>query len=76
MTLASMRPASQRPGISPAVSPRWRRGLEGSGRLRRSLDDALSEVLDGASQGASGEVQLIRALNPKSPNSWLTGHES
>ncbi|CAK9069425.1 unnamed protein product [Durusdinium trenchii] len=39
----------------------------------RTVDEALSDVLEGSRTQDLGEVQLIRALNPRSPNMWLIG---
>lgn len=40
---------------------------------RRSVHEALSDVMDETRNLGTGEVQLIRALNPRSPNTWLIG---
>lgn len=39
----------------------------------RSVNEALADVMEGTRNLDTGEVQLIRALNPRSPNAWLIG---
>lgn len=55
--------AQAQPGA--AARPAW--------NGRRSLQEALSDVMDETRNLGTGEVQLIRALNPRSPNTWLIG---
>jgi len=52
-------------GGTGAARPAW--------QVVRSVDEALADVMEGTRNLDTGEVQLIRALNPRSPNAWLIG---
>ena len=52
-------------GGTGAARPAW--------HVVRSVDEALADVMEGTRNLDTGEVQLIRALNPRSPNAWLIG---